>query len=219
VISATAILAVPALLNIVTNAVLRVRYPVPGALHQLLKQAGEKRPFVMVAASVAGFYARQYVDRFPSEVAGLVLVDSSSPEQLQAIPGSGYSEELIKRKHREVMKEWWKEASGLALLTGDCKAEVALKDIEVLLAPRRVGRRTRLVGAEKLTSFGIPPGRQHAPAAVTICRYSLFRKTLTTLEVLSRRRSGRSGIRCKKDLKLSLLIVAELSRAAAATPL
>ena len=91
-------------------------------LHQLLKQAGEKGPFVMVAASVAGFYARQYLDSYPSEVAGLVLVDSSTPEQIQAIPGSGYSEELIKRKHREVMKEWWKEASGLALLTGDCTA-------------------------------------------------------------------------------------------------
>ena len=36
-------------------------------LHQLLKQAGEKEPFVLVAASVAGFYARQYVDAFPNE--------------------------------------------------------------------------------------------------------------------------------------------------------
>ena len=93
-------------------------------LHQLLKQAGESKPFVLVAASVAGFYARQYVDRYPSEVAGLVLVDSSTPEQIRAIPGSAYSAELIKRKHREVMLEWWKEVSGWSLLTGDCEAAV-----------------------------------------------------------------------------------------------
>jgi pimeloyl-ACP methyl ester carboxylesterase len=93
-------------------------------LHELLKQAGESGPFVLVAASVAGFYARQYVDRYPSEIAGLVLVDSSTPEQIQAIPGSAYSAGLIKRKHREVMLEWWKEASGWALLTGDCEAAV-----------------------------------------------------------------------------------------------
>jgi pimeloyl-ACP methyl ester carboxylesterase len=37
-------------------------------LHQLLTQAGESKPFVLVAASVAGFYARQYVDRYPSEI-------------------------------------------------------------------------------------------------------------------------------------------------------
>jgi pimeloyl-ACP methyl ester carboxylesterase len=93
-------------------------------LHELLKQAGENGPFVVVAASVAGFYARQYVDRYPPEVGGLVLVDSSTPEQIQAIPGSAYSAELIKRKHREVTLEWWKEASGWALLTGDCEAQI-----------------------------------------------------------------------------------------------
>lgn len=93
-------------------------------LHQLLKPAGEKGPFVLVAASVAGFYARQYVDAFPTEVAGLVLVDSSTPEQIAEIPGSEYSPELIKKKHLEVRLEWWKQASGWTLLRGGCKPEV-----------------------------------------------------------------------------------------------
>ena len=93
-------------------------------LHALLEQAGEQRPFILVAASVAGFYARQYVDQYPTDVGGLVFVDSSTPEQIQAIPGSTYSAELIKRRHREVMLEWWKEASGWALLTGNCRAEI-----------------------------------------------------------------------------------------------
>ena len=194
VVAAAAILATPAVVNVVTNKVLRHRYPVPGLfyavngrsmhlyctghgdptvildagggndwliwqkvqpevaktvrvcsydragtgwsepqpgvrdagnisqqLHLLLKTAGEKPPFVMVAASVAGFYARQYVDHYPAEVAGLVLVDSSTPEQIAEIPGAAYSPELIRQKHREVMLEWWKDATGWALLKGDCK--------------------------------------------------------------------------------------------------
>ena len=196
-VACVAILAAPALSNLIVNAVLRSRYPVPGAfytvnrrpmhlycsghglptvvldagggndwliwqkvqpevaktqrvcsydrsgtgwselqpgvqdakniaieLHQLLKQAGEKEPFVLVAASVAGFYARQYVNDFPRDVAALVLVDSSTPEQIAEIPGSAYSPELIKRKHLEVRLEWLKEASGWALLSGGCKPEV-----------------------------------------------------------------------------------------------
>ena len=95
-------------------------------LHLLLNAAGEKPPFVLVSASVAGFYAREYVDRYPAEVAGLVLVDSSTPEQIVEIPGSAYSPALIQRKHREVMLEWWKEASGWSLLKSDCKPEVEL---------------------------------------------------------------------------------------------
>ena len=197
VIASVAIFAVPALSNLIVNAVLRARYPVPGAfysvngrpihmyctgrgfptvvldagggndwliwqkvqpavaktqrvcsydragtgwseiqpgvqdakniaieLHQLLKQAGEKEPFVLAAASVAGFYARQYADDFPTEVAALVLVDSSTPEQIAEIPGSEYSPQLINKKHREVRLEWWKEVSGWALLRGICEPEI-----------------------------------------------------------------------------------------------
>jgi pimeloyl-ACP methyl ester carboxylesterase len=93
-------------------------------LHELLKRAGEKEPFVLVAASVAGFYARQYVNAFPTDVAGLVLVDSSTPEQIAEIAGSEYAPELIKRKHLEVRLEWCKEASGWALLSGGCKPDI-----------------------------------------------------------------------------------------------
>ncbi len=97
---------------------------IAGQLRLLLQQAGEKGPFVLVGASVGGFYIRQFVATYPSEVAGLVFVDSSTPEQIEAIPGSAYSANLIRQKHREVMLEWWKEASGWALLAGDCNAEV-----------------------------------------------------------------------------------------------
>lgn len=56
------------------------RYPVTARsvtddLHALLMRAGVTGPIVLVGHSVGGFYATMYADRFPEEVAGLVLVD------------------------------------------------------------------------------------------------------------------------------------------------
>lgn len=50
-------------------------------LHELLQRAGVKPPYVLVGASVGGEYVRVYTAKFPSEVAGMVLVDSSHPDQ------------------------------------------------------------------------------------------------------------------------------------------
>jgi len=50
-------------------------------LHAWLKASGEKGPFILVGHSLSGIYARRFVIRYPSEAAGLVLVDSSHEEQ------------------------------------------------------------------------------------------------------------------------------------------
>ena len=50
-------------------------------LDGLLKASGEKRPFILVAHSIAGIYARRFVTKYPGETAGLVFVDSSHEEQ------------------------------------------------------------------------------------------------------------------------------------------
>ena len=50
-------------------------------LHALLQTAGERPPFVMAGHSYGGMLVRLYASRYPSEVAGLVLVDSSHEEQ------------------------------------------------------------------------------------------------------------------------------------------
>ena len=55
-------------------------------LHALLAQAGEQGPFVLVGHSIGGPYALIYADRYPDQIAGVVLLDSSSPQQLTAIP-------------------------------------------------------------------------------------------------------------------------------------
>jgi pimeloyl-ACP methyl ester carboxylesterase len=55
-------------------------------LHTLLTMAGEHGPYLMVGHSIGGTYALTYAAEYPQQVAGMVLLDSSSPEQFTAIP-------------------------------------------------------------------------------------------------------------------------------------
>jgi pimeloyl-ACP methyl ester carboxylesterase len=56
-------------------------------LHALLRRAGIKGAVVLVGHSIGGFYATMYADRFPREVAGLVLVDPGfSGQQMHLTP-------------------------------------------------------------------------------------------------------------------------------------
>jgi pimeloyl-ACP methyl ester carboxylesterase len=55
-------------------------------LHTLLVNAGETPPFVLVGHSFGGYNVRLFAHRYPDEVAGLVLVDSSHEEQWSRLP-------------------------------------------------------------------------------------------------------------------------------------
>jgi pimeloyl-ACP methyl ester carboxylesterase len=50
-------------------------------LHRLLARAGEHGPYVLAGHSSGGTLAMTYAARYPAQVAGLVLLDSSSPHQ------------------------------------------------------------------------------------------------------------------------------------------
>jgi pimeloyl-ACP methyl ester carboxylesterase len=50
-------------------------------LHTLLNKAGEQAPFVLVGHSLGGPYSMTYTKYFGAEVAGLVFVDASHPDQ------------------------------------------------------------------------------------------------------------------------------------------
>lgn len=52
-------------------------------LRQTLRETGIAPPYVLVGHSLGGLYMQLYARRHPSEVAGLVLVDSTHPEQLK----------------------------------------------------------------------------------------------------------------------------------------
>jgi pimeloyl-ACP methyl ester carboxylesterase len=55
-------------------------------LHAVLEQAGEEGPYVLVGHSIGGPYAMTYAAEYREQVAGMVLLDSSSPRQLTDIP-------------------------------------------------------------------------------------------------------------------------------------
>jgi len=54
-------------------------------LHALLQAAGEPGPYVFVAHSIGGLFVRLYASTYPDEVSGMVLVDSSSEDQVDRL--------------------------------------------------------------------------------------------------------------------------------------
>jgi pimeloyl-ACP methyl ester carboxylesterase len=59
---------------------------VSGELHALLANAEVVGPYVLVGHSYGGLYTRMYAGRYSDEVAGVVLIDSSHPEQFTRSP-------------------------------------------------------------------------------------------------------------------------------------
>ncbi|MFY9742453.1 MAG: alpha/beta hydrolase [Candidatus Sulfotelmatobacter sp.] len=55
-------------------------------LHTLLQNAGVSPPYVLVGHSMGGYDVRLYAKFYRSEVAGVVLVDASHPEQQNRLP-------------------------------------------------------------------------------------------------------------------------------------
>jgi len=55
-------------------------------LHALLHAAGVPSPYVLVGSSFSGFNVRVFAGKYPSEVAGAVLVDSAHEDQYRYEP-------------------------------------------------------------------------------------------------------------------------------------
>jgi pimeloyl-ACP methyl ester carboxylesterase len=59
---------------------------IAGELHALLRAAGIAPPYVLVGHSMGGFDVRLYASLYRNEVAGMVLVDASHPDQENRFP-------------------------------------------------------------------------------------------------------------------------------------
>jgi pimeloyl-ACP methyl ester carboxylesterase len=67
-------------------------------LHTLLGKAGIEGPYVLVGHSFGGMYMQTYAARYPDEVAGVALVDSSTdPDQFSQRPEAQDSQEPQKQ--------------------------------------------------------------------------------------------------------------------------
>jgi len=88
----------------VTNA-LRTSQDMVNDLHKLLVNAKAPQPYILVAHSIGGFVVRLYASEYPDEVVGLVLVDTTHPDQLSkwlaALPPESANEpESIKNERK-----------------------------------------------------------------------------------------------------------------------
>jgi pimeloyl-ACP methyl ester carboxylesterase len=103
-------------------------------LHALLDRAAVPRPLILTGHSAGGLYIRTYARRFPKEVAGAVMIDSSSPTQLDELPGwrSDWEEDVRKRPV-EIWRDRLKVWSGWDRLTGNCH-DAPSKELEYLAA-------------------------------------------------------------------------------------
>ncbi|MEU8780410.1 alpha/beta hydrolase [Streptomyces sp. NPDC048637] len=64
----------------------RTAAAVTDELRDLLRAAGVPAPYVLVGHSLGGAYARHYAQRFPDEVAGLLLLDPFHEDLLDHVP-------------------------------------------------------------------------------------------------------------------------------------
>ena len=87
-------------------------------LHQLLDAAGLRGQLLIVARSAGGLHARAFLDRYPQDVVGLVLIDASTPEQVERFPArvrAGWD-----AYHRQLFWDRWLATFGVTRLRGRC---------------------------------------------------------------------------------------------------
>jgi len=66
----------------------RTTFEIVKELHALLSATEEKGPFVLVGHSFGGYNVRVYADKYPADVGGVVLVDTSHEDQQRLMPPS-----------------------------------------------------------------------------------------------------------------------------------
>jgi pimeloyl-ACP methyl ester carboxylesterase len=78
-------------------------------MHALLAKAGISAPYILVGHSAGGFHVRLFHSKWPSEVAGIVLVESSHPDQtarhLAALPPQAADEDLAIWSFRRMLND------------------------------------------------------------------------------------------------------------------
>jgi pimeloyl-ACP methyl ester carboxylesterase len=66
-------------------------------LHTLLARADESGPYVLVGHSAGGPYVMTFAATYPDQVAGMVLLDSMSPDEFTDLPGFATEQSMMSR--------------------------------------------------------------------------------------------------------------------------
>jgi len=107
---------------------------IAGKLHALLDKAAVPRPLILTGHSAGGLYIRAYARRFSEEVVGAVMIDSSSPAQVDELPGWRSDwEQDVRKLPAKILKDRLKVWSGWDRLTGNCH-DMPSKELQYLAA-------------------------------------------------------------------------------------
>ena len=94
-------------------------------LHELLRAAGVKPPYILVGHSMGGYDVRLYAHLYPTDVAGMVLVDASHPDQDNRFPAELKKMEGAWRRDAELLE--FAAPFGVPRLLGMCDADAHVR--------------------------------------------------------------------------------------------
>lgn len=127
-------------------AVPRTSRQIADDLHALLSALGTKGPLVMVAHSIGALTARVYAGAYPQDVAGMVLVDGSHPDQwtemLSALPKETEGEQRGISTFRKTMTSllndstFNREHMDIAASAAEARSFMSLGDLPLVVVTR-----------------------------------------------------------------------------------
>ncbi len=106
-------------------------------LHELLQSAAVPPPYILVGHSMGGFDVRLYASLYRSEVAGMVLVDSSHPEQQKRFPPALNDLDATWLREQEFFE--FTTPFGIPRLLGFCGNDPAIRAVECNFQSAREG--------------------------------------------------------------------------------
>lgn len=115
-------------------------------LHGLLRRAGIPGPYVIAGHSLGGLFALDYTRRYPTQVAGVVLLDSMHPRQSNAFAGTDPLLDVVPTLARTGLARLFFDAKD-----GDPKAQARQLARDIADMPAEMDR------AAKLGSLGDRP--------------------------------------------------------------
>lgn len=106
-------------------------------LHTLLHNVGISSPYILVGHSMGGYDVRLYASLYRSEIAGMVLVDASHPEQQKRFPAALNDMDAGWVREQEFLE--FTTPLGIPRLLGFCAHEVEARAAECNFHSEREG--------------------------------------------------------------------------------
>jgi pimeloyl-ACP methyl ester carboxylesterase len=97
-------------------------------LHTLLRNAGISGPLILVGHSMGGFDVRVFASLYRADVAGMVLVDSSHPEQQKRLPAALTNLDATWLREQEFLE--FTTPFGIPRLLGFCDSDPDVRAAE-----------------------------------------------------------------------------------------